>query len=100
MTLNYNKMIKLYKTSLIISLSVILIGAMFKIMHWPGGRFLLSIGLLISLIYIVIGLIEIYKTESKTLFEKLLWLIGFIAFSWITGLIYYYSELKPKYKMK
>jgi len=84
-------MIKLYKTSLMISLSVLIIGAMFKIQHWPGGRLLLSIGLLISLIYIVIGLIEIYKTESKSLFEKL---------SWIIGLIYYYSELKPKYKMK
>jgi hypothetical protein len=73
---------------------------MFKIMHWPGARLLLSLGLLLSLIYIVIALIEIYKTESKTLVEKVVWLIGFIVFSWIVGLIYYFVELKPKYKIK
>jgi predicted membrane channel-forming protein YqfA (hemolysin III family) len=93
-------MFKLYKTSLIISIAVTIIGAMFKIMHWPEARLLLSLGLLLSLIYIVIALIEIYKTESKTLVEKVVWLIGFIVFSWIVGLIYYFVELKPKYKIK
>ena len=81
------------------SLSVIIIGAMFKIQHWPGGGILLSIGLLTSLIYIIIGLIEIYKTENKSLMEKLFWIIGFIIVPWIVGFIYYYSELKPKYKV-
>lgn len=93
-------MIKLYKTSLMISIAITIIGAMFKIMHWPGASLLLSFGLLISLIYIVIALIEIYKTESKSLVEKILWLIGFIVFSWIVGLIYYIVEMKPKYKIK
>jgi len=93
-------MIKLYKTSLMISIAITIIGAMFKIMHWPGASLLLSLGLLLSLIYIVIALIEIYKTESKSLVEKVVWLIGFIVFSWIVGLIYYFVELKPKYKIK
>jgi len=83
-----------------ISIAITIIGAMFKIMHWPGASLLLSLGLLLSLIYIVIALIEIYKTESKSLVEKVLWLIGFIVFSWIVGLIYYFVELKPKYKIK
>jgi len=95
-----NKKIKLYRTSLMISIAITIIGAMFKIMHWPGASLLLSLGLLLSLIYIVIALIEIYKTESKSLVEKVLWLIGFIVFSWIVGLIYYFVELKPKYKIK
>lgn len=95
MTLKNDKMIKLYKTSLAISLAVTIVGAMLKIQHWPGGRLLISIGLLISLIYIVIALVEIYKA-NKSLTEKLLWLVGFLMLSWIVGLIYYYSELKPK----
>lgn len=93
-------MIKLYRISLTISVLVITIGAMFKIQHWSGGNLLLSIGFLTGLIYTVIGLMEIYKTERKSLFEKLLWLIGFIAFPLIIGLIYYYIELKPKYRIK
>ena len=92
--------IKLYKTCLLLSISVFIIGALFKIQHWPYASFIMSIGFLINLIYIVIALVEIYKTESKSLIEKFLWLIGFIAFSWIVGLIYYFVELKPKYKIK
>jgi len=87
-------MIRFYKPSLIISLIITIIGAMFKIMHWPGASTLLTIGLLTSLIYILIALSNIYQTDKKTLIEKLLWLIGFICFSWIVGLIYYYSELR------
>jgi len=89
-------MIKFYKPSLIISLFITIIGAMFKIMHWPFASFLLTIGLIISLIYVVIALIEIHQTENKTLIEKLLWLIGFVCLPWIVGLIYYYKELKSK----
>lgn len=95
-----NKKIKLYKTSLMISIAITILGAMFKIMHWSSASLLLSFGLLISLIYIVIALIEIYKTESKSLSEKFLWLIGFLLFSWIAGLKFYTIELKPKYKIK
>lgn len=83
-----------------ISISITIFGAMFKIMHWPGTSVLLLSGLLLSLIYIVIGLIGIYKTKSKSLVEKFLWLLGFIVFPWIAGLIYYIVELKPKYKIK
>ncbi len=89
-------MIKIYKLSLIISLIITIIGAMFKIMHWPGASVLLTIGLLTSLIYILIALFTIYQTKNKTMIEKLLWLIGFVCFSWIVGLIYYYTELKQK----
>ncbi len=87
-------MIRFYKPSLIISLMITIIGAMFKIMHWPGASTLLIIGLLTSLIYILIALFKIFQIENKSVIEKLLWLIGFICFSWIVGLIYYYSELR------
>ena len=87
--------LKLYKFALILSLVATIMGAVFKIQHWPGSSPLLLIGVFTSLIYIVIGLSEIYKTESKSVIEKLFWLIGFIVFSPLTGLIYYYSALKP-----
>jgi len=83
-----------YLTSLIISIAITLLGAIWKILHLPGASPILSFGLFIGLIYIVIALIEIFKTESKTLLDKLLWLVGFILVSWITGLIYYNTEFK------
>ncbi|MDD2798660.1 MAG: hypothetical protein PHV20_08725 [Bacteroidales bacterium] len=92
-------MIKLYKISLQVSLWIAIIGAMFRIMHFRGGMFLFYIASIISLIFLVIGLFEIYKTESKTIIDKLLWTIGFLIFPWIIGLVYYYREMKPKYKV-
>ena len=80
---------KLYKFSLFLSIPVIIIGALFKIQHWPLSSLIMSIGLLISLIYIVIGLIDVYKNDNKMLPEKLMWLIGFLMLPMITGLIYY-----------
>lgn len=81
--------IKLYKFSLLLSIPVIIIGALFKIQHWPSASLIMSIGLFISLIYIVIGLIDVYKNDNKMLPEKLMWLIGFLMIPMITGLIYY-----------
>ena len=88
---------KMYKFSLLLSILVIIIGAMFKIQHWPLASYLISIGLLISLIYIVIGLIDIYKNDSKMLSEKLMWVTGFLIFPMITGLVYYY-RMTSKYQ--
>jgi len=93
-------MINYYKFSLIISILAKITGAIFKIMHWPASNILFSIGVLVSLIFILIALMEIYISKEKSQIEKLLWLIGFIALSSIIGLIYYYSEIKPKYKNK
>ena len=94
------KIINLYKFSLFISFFVKIIGVIFKIQHWPGASQLLSIGLIVSLIYIIIAFVEIYKNERITLFAKLLWLFGFIVFLTIVGFIYYFTVLKPKYKSK
>ena len=81
--------IKLYKFSLLLSIPAIIIGALFKIQHWPSSSLIMLIGLFISLIYIVIGLIDVYKNDNKMLPEKLMWLIGFLMIPMITGLIYY-----------
>jgi hypothetical protein len=81
--------IKLYKFSLLLSIPVIFIGALFKIQHWALSSLIMSIGLLISLFYIVIGLIDVYENDNKMLPEKLMWVVGFLIIPMITGLIYY-----------
>ena len=88
-------MINIYKLTLIISFFATVVGAMFKIMHWPGASLLLNIGVVLSLVYILIALTNIYKSD-KSIIEKILWLIGFISLSWITGLVFYFKEMRKK----
>mgnify|MGYP001205029854 FL=1 len=87
-------LIKYYRLFLVASFMLTLIGSLFKIMHWPLAGFLVSAGIVSSLFYIIPALIKIYKNKQKSILEKLLWLLGFICFSWIVGVIYYYSEMK------
>ena len=79
----------IYKVSLIISLVFMTIGAILKIMHWPNGNPVLSAGIIASLGYVILGIRDIFSNQKTNLLMKLIWLIGFIFVSWITGLIYY-----------
>ena len=78
-----------YKWSLIAAMVFIVIGAFVKIMHYPNGAIILSIGLLSSLIFIVLGLIDVYSDKKMEIPVKFMWLIGFIFISWISGILYY-----------
>ncbi|MCX6232097.1 MAG: hypothetical protein NTZ33_11190 [Bacteroidetes bacterium] len=89
-----------FKISLFISFAVTICAVLFKIMHWPYADILFTTGTLISLIYIMIALTDIYQTENKTIIEKLLWLLGFIFLSFIAGFIYYFIVIKPKYRLQ
>ena len=87
-------MIKLYKTSLILSIIFIIIGAIFKIQHYPGGGTLLTTGITISAIYMTIGIYTLYKNKGLSNIQKLSWIICFFLFSWLTGVTYYFIELR------
>jgi len=85
----------IYKFSLFSSIALILIGALFKIQHHPGAPDFLITGILLSLIYIVIALTDIYKDNKISLPGKAAWLICFILITWIAGLYYYFTKIKP-----
>lgn len=86
----------LYRVALFLSIGLTLFGTVGKIQQWPGAGFLLYLGLMLNLVYIAIGLYLIFYSNEKAIEFKLIWLIGFLVLPWITGLIYYYSEMKPK----
>jgi len=88
-----------FKISLFIGLAMAILGILFKIKHWPGADILFTIATLISLIFIMIALMSIYQTENIGIFEKLLWLIGFILNPFIAGFIYYQMLRRAKYKL-
>lgn len=74
--------------SLAISFIITIVGALFKIMHWPFASILIGVGLLLSLVYIVLCLIEISNSKKTNTAERFMWLVGFIFMAQITGLVY------------
>ena len=86
---------KIYLTFLILSPILIVIGALWKILHWPpNANLILSVGFILSLIYLIIGIITIIKSVQMKFENKILWVISFCIFTWITGVIYYLKVLK------
>jgi len=85
---------KIIMISFTCSLFITIVGALFQIMHWPYASILLTVGLLCSLVYVVLCLMEISNSKKVTGLEKLMWLVGFIFISHITGLVYLLSARK------
>lgn len=78
-----------YLISLILALVFSVIGAFLKILHLPGGSEVLIVSMAFTLAFIVIGLMDVFRTRIRPI-EKLMWLTGFLFVSWITGIVYYF----------
>lgn len=89
-----NKVIA-FKYSLIFAIIFSLLGSYFKISHYPYGDILSGLGLLVSLVFIVLGLLDVFLKSNYKTIEKIMWTVGLILLSWIAGLLYY-----PKFKKR
>lgn len=78
------------RTSFIISMLSALIGAYLKITHSEGTEFLLTVGVISTLIFIVSAIYEVRTSTKIDTSEKTMWTIAFILFSGIAGLIYFF----------
>ncbi len=84
----------MYKFSLIAGIVLIMLGAFYKVQHHSGASEFLLTGMLISLIYMVIGLGDVAGDEKKSVLSKILWLGGFIFFTGVAGIIYYFTDIR------
>ncbi len=77
-----------YKFAFLGSILTGIIGLAAKIMHIPFGQILILMGLVFTMVYVIIALYEIYRSDRITLDEKIMWTAGFILISTVTGLLY------------
>jgi hypothetical protein len=82
----------LYKKIFVLSFILVLFGSLLKIYHLEFATLFLMLGLFSTLCYIILGIYQINHSVKLKNNEKVLWTIGFITFSFITGLFYYYKE--------
>jgi hypothetical protein len=87
------KKTRLIKLSGNIGTILLLIGAMFKIQHYPFQNELLTIGLLLFAVFWIWILVEIFKL-NRSLIYKTIWTIIVVIIPLIGSWIYYHLELK------
>jgi len=85
---------KILTLSFVFAMVIVVFGSLLKIMHWPYAREVMIIGLLSQLVFIILSLTEISKSDRIDGTEKFMWFIGFIFIGTISGLLYILSARK------
>lgn len=78
----------------IFSVVILFIGALLKILHQPFSIEMMGLAFLSAITYIILSLIEIFKSDRIDTSEKIMWLFGFIFLGTIAGFIYLVSGRK------
>jgi len=84
----------LIRSIYLVSLFISLIGAVFLISHIEGTGILMTIGFVVSLVFILFSIYEVNISKRIKSSEKLMWTVGLICFSSITGFVYVFSARK------
>jgi hypothetical protein len=82
-----------YKIGFFLTIFLNMLGAFFKISHYPHASLLLLMGIITNLVFVILGLIQVFKNNNFKTNEKIMWTMGFIFLPWIAGLLFY-----PKFK--
>ncbi|WP_179319019.1 PLDc N-terminal domain-containing protein [Winogradskyella helgolandensis] len=86
---------KFIHSSFIGSLLFSIIGSILKLnYHSSFANSFLFIGVILTLIFLILGVIEINKSTRLSKHQKTLWTIGLIAFFNIGSIIYYFIGRK------
>ena len=83
-----------FNTAFKIGMFLTILGALFKMQHFPTANIILIVGLFATLVYIIIGIYEVNNSKKITTFEKFIYTIGFITFGFFTGIYYYFIGRK------
>ena len=78
----------------LVSLFITIIGAVLKISHVDGARAVITIGIAISMVFILFSVYEVNISKQIDRNEKLMWTVGLIFISSITGFVYVFSARK------
>lgn len=72
----------------ILSILIIIAGALLKILHMPGGDSVLIASFLVTVAFMGLVLQEVFSSARISTGEKLMWTVGMVFFNSITGIVY------------
>lgn len=80
--------------SFVLSIVIVLVGALFKIMHYPYSQLFLIVGLISMLVFWYLAISEIKSSTKIDGTEKFMWIFGIIFLGSVAGLVYLLSARK------
>jgi RsiW-degrading membrane proteinase PrsW (M82 family) len=81
------------------SITTFLIGSVMQMAHIQQALFILALGLLSWLVFLLFALYEIVNSDKIDGVMKFLWVLGFFLLGIFTGLLYVLSERKKLFIM-
>jgi len=78
----------------LVSLFITIIGAVLKISHIDGAKAIITIGIAVSMVFILFSVYEVNISNRIDRNEKLMWTVGLIFISSITGFVYVFCARK------
>lgn len=78
----------LFKKAFLISLFFVITGTMMKINKIDFASIFFIVGIILTFMYMIIGISEISNSNRISGKSKALWVLGFILFNFFTGLFY------------
>jgi hypothetical protein len=81
------------------SITTFLIGFVMQMAHIQQALFILALGLLSWLVFLLFALYEIVNSDKIDGVMKFLWVLGFFLLGIFTGLLYVLSERKKLFIM-
>lgn len=80
--------------SLLFSVIIVIVGTLFKILHYPYSQLFLALGFIAMLVFCFVAISEIRSSTKINQSEKFMWIFGLIFISSITSLVYILSARK------
>ena len=85
---NGNKVI-VYRLSLWIGIPAICIGFYLHMTDYIFADFIIAPGAISALVIIILGLIDVFPNNKIKKSEKIMWVSGFLFFTFIAGILYF-----------
>jgi len=82
------------KSIYLFSLIFEITSAVLLIFHIDGSETLLKIGLVASIIFILVSIYEVWISKRIEGTEKMMWIVGLMCITSITGFVYVFSARK------
>lgn len=79
---------KFFLPALLLGIGSVVFGALRKILHAPDADTWLIIGIVLTAIYTVMALYEIFSSRTIPYIQKMAWLLGFLFFNIVAALLY------------
>jgi hypothetical protein len=80
--------------SLLFSVIIVIVGTLFKILHYPYSQLFLASGFIAMLVFCFVAISEIRSSTKINQSEKFMWIFGLIFIGSITSLVYILSARK------